>query len=194
LLLRQGGFDKQTRGLIIASSGCSFKLDSVISTLKGLYTETDDVEMPKPVAAPSYHQANNVKRSRLFCDHCHKRGHMKRDCWAHLRAIGQSEKANRLEAEHKKRSCSGNASKGKTLSSEPKIANSAKETFYTSIAGVEESYFSAELPFAIVDTGAVASMIAKRVSRQNNVLAESSNWNGAPNSLHKFGVNGNPIE
>jgi hypothetical protein len=87
LLLRQGGFDRQTRGLVVASASGSFKMDDIISSLKGLYG--DSVEMPLPInTTSSYLQtiSRSRKKKGKFCDHCHRKGHNKFECWAHMRA------------------------------------------------------------------------------------------------------------
>jgi hypothetical protein len=80
-----------------------------------------------------------------------------------MRATGQSEKADRLEAEHK--STNRGSKKDRDASSPDGIqmgrAGEDDETFVTSFTGVKESYLRTEYPFAIVDTGAVASMIGK---------------------------------
>jgi hypothetical protein len=175
-------------------------MDVTISSLKELYG--DSVEMPLPInTTSSYLQTNSRfrKKKGKFCDHCHRKGHNKFECWAHMSATGQSENANILDAEHKSKNCGnkkihddsspdGNQ-KGRTDGSD--------ETFFTSFVGVNESYLSTEYPFAIVDTGAVASMFGKEYLNKiisilslQKVPIESNK----PSTIHKFGIIGEPIE
>jgi hypothetical protein len=111
----------------------------------------------------SYLQTNSRfrKKKDKFCDHCHRQGLNKFECWAHMRATGQSEKENRLEAEHKSKN---RGNKKNHDASTPDGNQTGKtdeddETFFTIFARVKESYLSTEYPFPIVDNGAVASMI-----------------------------------
>jgi hypothetical protein len=139
-------------------------MDDTISSLKGLYG--DSIEMPLPVnTTSSYLQTSSRSRKKKFkfCDHCHRKGHNKFECWADIRATGQSKKENRLEAEHKSKN--GGNKKDHDASSPDGIQKGCTddddETFFISFAGVKESNLSTECPFAIVDTSAVASMIGK---------------------------------
>jgi hypothetical protein len=78
-----------------------------------------------------------------------------------MRATGQSEKANRLEAEHKSKNRGNKKDRDpcSTDCNQQGRAGEEGETFFTSFAGVKESYLTTEHPFAIVDTGAISSMI-----------------------------------
>jgi hypothetical protein len=146
LLLRQGGFDRHTQGLIVASASGSFKLNDIVNALKGLYGQT--ISMPTPVASlPNFGNSSGTSIDpgsmyskgpsasggrRSFCSHCHKVGHSQDTCWAFMRANGMSDKADALEAAIK---CKKKQSKKKKAGSRKQIVSVENdETYYTSLA------------------------------------------------------------
>jgi hypothetical protein len=131
LLLRQGGFDRHTQGLIVASASGSFKLHDVVNALKGLYGQA--ISMPTPVTklpnfgnssasftdpGSMYSKGSNASGGRRsFCSHCHKVGHSQDTCWAFMRSNGMSDKADALEAATKRK---------KKISSERNLVQKSK--------------------------------------------------------------------
>ena len=196
LLLRQGLFDNTTKGLIIASAGGSFEIDKLVAALKGLYPE--GAVIPAPIAASNFNATpagRTNSRGGLFCDHCNRRNHTKADCWAFMRANGQVEKANELEAEVRGRSAmrrlgpknGGNGPNGYSHQDDP-------ATFYMSNACF--SSVPHDKPSGIVDTGAFRTLIG-----EDTLLAFMSAMNlnsvkvipGVTPPAHRFGVDGPPI-
>jgi hypothetical protein len=117
LLFRQGGFDRHTQGLIVASACGLFKLYDVVNSLKELYGQA--ISMSTPVTKLSnfgnslasftnpgsmYSKGSNTSGGRhSFCSHCHKAGHSQDTCCAFMRSNGMSNKADALEAAIKRK-------------------------------------------------------------------------------------------
>jgi hypothetical protein len=173
LLLRQGGFDRHTQGLIVASASSSFKLHDVVNALKGLYGQA--ICMPTPFTklpnfgnssasftdpGSMYSKSSNASGGRRsFCSH--KVGHSQDTCWAFMRSNGMSNKADALEAATKRKK---KVFKRKKSGAKEQVAASAEntETFYTALASPStNSYHVDTVTSAILDTGAVGSIIGK---------------------------------
>jgi hypothetical protein len=117
LLLRQGTFDRQTQGLIVASASCSFRLHDIVNALKGLYGQA--ISMPTSIiklpnfgnssasftdSGSMYSKCSNASGGRRsFCSHCLKVGHSQDTCWAFMRSNGMSDKADELEGATKRK-------------------------------------------------------------------------------------------
>ena len=195
LMLRQGLFDNTTKGLIIASAGGSFEIDKLVAALKGLYPE--GAVIPAPTAVSNFNATSagrTTARGGLFCDHCNRRNHTKADCWAFMRANGQAEKANEMEAEVRGRSAArrGGPRSGKGGSNAYSTDDPA--TFYMSNACF--SSVPHAKPSGIVDTGAFRTLIG-----EDTLLSFMSSMNldsvnvipGLTPQAHRFGVDGPPI-
>jgi hypothetical protein len=210
LLLRQGGFDRHTQGLIVASASGSFKLDDIVNALKGLYGQT--ISMPTPVTSlPNFGNSSGISTDpgsmyskgpnasggrRSFCSHCHKVGHSQDTCWAFMRANGMSDKADALEATVKRKRTQFKRRKASAKEQDASVEN--VETFYTSLASPSTaSYHVDNVPSAILDTGAVGSIIGKEVlDRFMEQLALTSvrTVDDSRHRIHKFGTNGEPLQ
>jgi hypothetical protein len=211
LLLRQGGFDRHTQGLIVASASGSLKQHDAVNALKGLYGQA--ISMPTPVtklpnfgifsASLSYPGSMYSKGSntsggrRSFCIHCRKVGHSQDTCWAFMKSNGMSDKADALEASTKRKT---KDFKRKKSGAKEQVAASAEnaETFYTALASPSTNYHNVDTaPSAILDTGAVGSIIGKEVLdrfMEQLALTTVLTVDDSSHRVHKFDTNGEPLK
>jgi hypothetical protein len=210
LLLRQGGFDRHTQGLIVASATGPFKLHDVVNALNGLYGQA--ISMPTPITKfPNFenssaslpdpgsmysNDSNAAGGLRSFCSHCHKVGHSQATCWAFTRSNGMSDKADALEAATKRKT---KDFKRKKSGAKEQVAASAEnaEIFYTALDSPStNSYHVDTVPRAILDTEAVGSIIGKEVLdrfMEQLALTTVRTVDDSSHRVHKFGTNGEPL-
>jgi hypothetical protein len=210
LLLRQAGFDRHTQGLIVASASGSVKLDDIVNALQGLYGQT--ISMPTPVTSlPNFGNSSGTSTDpgsmysegprapggrRSFGSHCHKVRHSQDTCWAFMIANCMSDKADALEAAVKRKR--RHSKRRKTGAKEQDVCVENDETFYTSLASPSiTSDQVGTVPSAILDTGAVGSILDKEVfDRFMEQLAFTSvrTVDESRHRVHKLGRNDEPLQ
>lgn len=215
LLLRRGKFSRETIGIIVATAGGSYAVEKITNAIKTLWpngtelpecSSTSDIgngsSYPNGIASTGTGPTNTGGRNkqRPFCTHCTTVGHTTDTCWKRLLMIGDTDRANEIKEKIKK---SRNRRNGKTNGKSDTTSSGAGQSLTT--ARDDLTFFmpwTALTPsaghkfglFALIDTGAITSIMGKQTLDSfmttmniSNVPSQSPNHNS-----HSFGVDGTP--
>jgi hypothetical protein len=79
LLLKQANLEQSEKAMVIASAKGRYKIGAVVDSMRQLYGERQDFNVPSPSFITS-------PKEKKFCGYCKKKNHSENDCWTKRKA------------------------------------------------------------------------------------------------------------